>query len=360
MTTSDENGQRLIFTNDVARAISAEIAAMKPSSVFVITDENVDRLVMPGLIEMCRDLGDARRIVVKAGDTHKNIESLTEIWRSLVEGGANRRSVVVNIGGGVVTDMGGFAAATFKRGVRFINVPTTLLSAVDAAVGGKTGINFDGLKNEVGAFCNADAVIISTCFFATLPHEELLSGYAEMLKHGLISGCEASSRLLAFDILSADCGSLLPLLEESVMVKKRIVEEDPTERGLRKALNLGHTPGHAFESWALAHERAVPHGYAVAWGLVVDLVLSHMQLGFPSPTLHDVARFVADHYGAPPIDCSDYPELLGYMRHDKKNIGPGDIRFTLLQEPGAVKLDAVAGKEQIEAALDIFRDLLHI
>lgn len=350
--------QQLIFTNRVGEAIDASVDRMRPSKLFLVTDSNVDALVLPALVETSKSTRGATKIVVAAGDVNKNIESLSQIWRALVEGGANRRSAVVCQGGGVVTDMGGFAAATFKRGIPFINVPTTLLSAVDAAVGGKTGINFCGLKNEIGAFCNAAEVIISTQYFATLPQSELLSGYAEMIKHALLTSDDAFTRLMEFDILGSDLASLLPLLEESVMVKKRIVEADPTERGLRKALNLGHTPGHAFESLAMERSKPVPHGFAVAWGLVTDLVLSHIQLGFPSAKLHRLASFVAEHYGAPAISCDDYPELIRLMHHDKKNID-ANIRFTLLKEPGAVELDATAGDEDIAAALDITRDLLH-
>ena len=357
MTSSE---QQLLFTNSVASAIEAEIARISPSGVFIVTDTNVSSLVLPKLLAESPTIESATVIVTEPGDTHKNIHSLQAIWQALVEGGANRRSMVVNIGGGVVTDMGGFAAATFKRGIRFINVPTTLLSAVDAAVGGKTGINFLGFKNEIGAFCNAESVIISTCFFGTLPSEELLSGYAEMLKHALLAGPEHFSALLSFDILRDHTASLLPLLQESVMVKKRIVTADPTEQGLRKALNLGHTPGHAFESWAMASGHPVAHGYAVAWGLVVDLVLSVMQLGFPSSLLQSLAAFVRTHYGALGITCNDYPALIDYMRHDKKNTDGSSIRFTLLSNPGEVKLDATATPDQITAALDIFRDLMGI
>lgn len=350
--------QKLIFTNNVGPELDELLRKLNPSKLFVVTDSNVDRLAFPSLADESTMVAEATKIVVSPGDVNKNIDSLSQIWQALVDGGANRRSAVVCFGGGVITDMGGFAAATFKRGIPFINVPTTLLSAVDAAVGGKTGINFAGLKNEIGAFCNAEAVVISTRYFSTLPQNELLSGYAEMIKHALLTGSDAFNRLMAFELLNAPLASLLPLLEESVMVKKRIVDEDPTEHGLRKALNLGHTPGHAYESLAMERSRPVAHGYAVAWGLVTDLVLSHMQLGFPSDALHRLATFVAEHYGAPAIDCDDYPQLLQLMHHDKKNID-SNIRFTLLREPGAVELDATATDDEIRTALDITRDLLH-
>ncbi|MDE6557073.1 MAG: 3-dehydroquinate synthase, partial [Duncaniella sp.] len=211
--------QKIIFTNDITPILVSLAAEMTPSSVFVVTDANVAAKVLPSLGLP----SEWEVIAVPPGDTNKDLDSLALIWRSLTSGGATRKSLVVNIGGGVVTDMGGFAAATFKRGVRFINVPTTLLSAVDAAVGGKTGINFEGYKNEIGVFANADAVVISTVTFSTLPPVEILSGYAEMIKHSLLEDRESFGRLLAFDISEADADRLLHLLEESVRVKERIV-----------------------------------------------------------------------------------------------------------------------------------------
>lgn len=345
--------QTILFTNNISEAITSLVDGMNPSTVHIITDSNVARDVLPTLSL------PYPVIVTDPGDTAKNLQSLSQIWHSLIKGGATRRSVVINIGGGVVTDMGGFAAATFKRGVRFINVPTTLLSAVDAAVGGKTGINFEGLKNEIGAFAPADAVVISTSTFASLPSAELLSGYAEMLKHGLLSSESDYRELLGFDILNADLDLLLPLLEKSVKVKERIVEEDPREQGIRRALNLGHTAGHAFESLAMERNTPVPHGYAVAWGILVEMILSNITRGFPSAELYRYATYLKDHgYGSPAITCKDYPRLLELMRHDKKNDTANHINFTLLDSPGHPVIDCTASEPVIKEALDIFCDLL--
>ena len=352
--------QELIFTNDVAEAIDNIANKINAPQVYVLVDVNTHRYVLPVLKEKSKTISAAKIITIKSGDVNKNLESLAFIWEQLCNSGATRKSLLINIGGGVITDIGAFAGATFKRGIRFINVPTTLLSAVDAAVGGKTGINFNGFKNEVGVVCEAEAVIISTLFFKTLPTEELLSGYAEMIKHGLIAGRDVYSRLLAYDISNSDNGEqLLSLLEESVMVKKKIVEEDPTEKGIRRALNLGHTAGHAFESLALKREDPIPHGYAVAWGLVVEIILSHSQLGFPSADLQQLAAYIYDKYGSLEITCNDYPALLDFMHHDKKNEST-EINFTLLGNVGDVHIDCNSSEEEIKAALDIFRDLLHI
>ncbi len=351
--------QELIFTNEVAHAIDTFVAKVNPPKVFVLVDSNTSCFVLP-LLAQSTTIANATIITIKAGDINKNLESLSHIWKQLCDNGATRKSMLINLGGGVITDIGGFAGATFKRGINFINVPTTLLSAVDAAVGGKTGINFNGYKNEIGAFQKASAVIISTTFFNTLPLEEILSGYAEMLKHGLISEKEVYHKLLAFDISNFNCTELLTLLEESVNVKKQIVEEDPLENGIRRALNLGHTVGHAFESLALKRLSPIPHGYAVAWGLIVELVLSHLKLGFPSAELHQLATYIHEKYGAYEITCEDYAELLSLMHHDKKNINATDINFTLLKDVGNVHIDCTCNEDEIKSALDIYRDLMHI
>lgn len=351
--------QQLIFTNRPGEALDGLVAEMNPSSVFVITDRTVMAHVIPALSSMSTAVAGAEKVVCEPSDVNKTIGSLSEIWRQLGSKGATRSSLVINAGGGMVTDMGGFAAATFKRGMPFINVPTTLLAAVDASVGGKTGINFNGLKNEIGVFAEAEASVISTIFFDTLPDSELLSGYAEMLKHALLESREAFTGLLAYsiDARSLNHGYLLRLLESNVGVKRRIVEADLHEHGLRKALNLGHTAGHAFESLAMRRSTPVPHGYAVAWGLIVELVLSHMELGFPAEALHQLASYVRSEYGAFAISCKDYPELLELMSHDKKNLSPDHIIFTLLGDAGDVKTDCCVGTDRIKAALDIYCDL---
>lgn len=351
--------QTLVFTNDVAGELVRRIDEAHPYGTYALADSNTSRLVWSRLVECRPELGDVKLIVIPAGDVNKNIDSLTHIWSELQRMGANRHSLMINVGGGMVTDIGGFAASTFKRGMRFMNVPTTLLGAVDAAVGGKTGINFGGLKNEVGVFREAETVIISTCVFSSLPAAELYSGYAEMIKHGLLEGGEALSRLLEYDPVSADYDRLLVLLEESVGVKRRVVSEDPFEKGLRKSLNLGHTVGHAFESLAMEKKHPVAHGYAVAWGIVVELVLSHMHKEFSSDWLRRISDYVKLHYGAPAVECSDYPRLLELMHHDKKNLD-SRINFTLMEAPGVVALDCTSDEDDIMTAMDIFRDLMSI
>lgn len=362
--------QNLVFAAEPWLALDAEIDRMAPASVFLLADSNTVRCVIPRLLERSARLSGAQLITTPAGEENKSLEALAAIWRALGNGGATRQSLLVNVGGGVVTDMGAFAAATFKRGMRFVNMPTTLLAAVDASVGGKTGINFNSLKNEVGVFQEADAVVISTCFFDTLDDTQLLSGFAEMVKHALLSSAEMSERLLACDVAGCSAGDLLAMLRESVAVKCRYVNADFGETGLRKALNLGHTFAHAFES--LAAERvnrrggespeagSLTHGYAVAFGMVAALVLSRIMLGFPSEWLHRYAAFVTERYGAFAITCDEYPRLIELMHHDKKNRVSDTVLCTLLRALGQVEVDVAVADVDITAALDIYRDLLHI
>ena len=254
----------------------------------------------------------------------------------------------------MVTDLGGFAASTFKRGINYINIPTTLLAMVDASVGGKTGINFGGLKNEVGVFNNAACVILDTKFLTTLDAENILSGYAEMLKHGLISNEAMWADLLNFDVEQPDLKILGKMVADSVAVKQRIVTEDPTEQSIRKALNLGHTVGHAFESLALTRKPLL-HGYAVAYGLICELYLSAMKTGFPTDKMHQTVQFIKAHYGKMAITCDDYPTLHQLMTHDKKNVS-GVINFTLLGNVGDIRINQTATKEEIFEALDFYRE----
>lgn len=294
------------------------------------------------------------------GDIHKNVESLVYVWRELERGKATRHSLLINLGGGMVTDLGGFAASTFKRGIDFINIPTTLLAMVDASVGGKTGINLDSLKNEVGVFNDAKFVLLDTEFLRSLDDLNIRSGYAEMLKHGLISNTKNWVELLNFDLDHPDLKHLATMLGKSVAVKERIVTKDPKEKGIRKALNFGHTFGHAFESFSLIHSKEtgktpILHGYAVAYGLICELYLSALKAGFPTEKMHQTVQYIRENYGAFGITCDDYDELINLMRHDKKNTA-GVINFTLLSEVGDIHIDQTATDEEIKQCLDFFRE----
>lgn len=352
--------QKLIFTNLVGKAIDTLVSELNAPRVFTIVDVNTEKCCMPVLIEQSDAAAKSTVITIKAGDQYKNLDNVQYVWNELLKAGANRNDVIINLGGGVVTDLGGFAAATYKRGLRVINVPTTLLGAVDASVGGKTGINFNGLKNEIGTFTEPMASIISTGFFVTLPQQELLSGYAEMIKHALLENREELAKLLnysvVYPIFNAD--TLLPLIESTVQVKSRVVEADFKEAGIRKSLNLGHTAGHAFEALAFKRQSPIAHGFAVAQGLVVSLILSHLKLGFPSDILHQVADYVRKNYNAFDFDCDDYPILLGFMAQDKKNTTAGEMAFTLLADVGDPRINTVCTPDEVRNALDIYRDMM--
>lgn len=350
--------QPLIFTNKVEAALEKLIADRAPSGVFILTDTNVRDAVVVPLQKASAQLASVPVITIDAGDCNKSLEQLAAVWASLNRLGATRHSLLINIGGGMVTDLGAFAAATYMRGMKFVNLPTTLLAAVDASVGGKTGINFQGIKNLIGVFREADTVVISSRFFATLPAAELRSGYAEMLKHGLLNGADEFNELIEKDVAEFSADELLSLVEKNVTVKRRIVLEDPTENGIRRALNLGHTAGHAFESLKLDSPEPLPHGYAVAFGMVTELVLSHLHAGFPSDLLYRFAHYVKEVYGTLPFTCADYDHLLALMAHDKKNASADAVNFTLLRAPGQPVIDNIIPSDEIRAALDITLDLL--
>lgn len=346
--------QKVIVSGNLERDLVNAIAECEHDKIFILTDQTTHDMCLPKLQNfLC--LKVAQSIVIKAGDTNKTLDSLAEVWTALSQGGATRHSLMINLGGGMVTDLGGFAASTFKRGIDFINIPTTLLAMVDASVGGKTGINFGGLKNEIGVFSDSKFVIINTQFLDTLDHDNICSGYAEMLKHGLISDNKHWAELVGFNLAQPDLAQLQRMVAESIKVKERIVTEDPHEHGIRKALNLGHTVGHALESFAMKHGRPVLHGYAVAYGMVCELYLSARKTGFPTDKMHQTVRFILDHYGRLPYTCYDYPELLELMRHDKKNTS-GIINFTLLGGIGDIRINQTATKEEIEEALDFLRE----
>ena len=346
--------QQLIKSTNILHDIETTLNLISHDKLFILTDEQTNLLCLP-LLESLKPIRKATKITIPSEDKNKTLETLSFVWKKLTENGATRHSLLINLGGGMVTDLGGFAAASFKRGIAYINVPTTLLGAVDAAVGGKTGINFEGYKNEIGAFYPACFVLISTDFFRTLSHEAILSGYAEMLKHALISSPSEWEETIAFSFDDINYERLNELLFRSVQIKQQIVDKDPTEKNIRKALNLGHTIGHAFESFAIAQNRSIPHGYAVAWGMIAELYLSHRQCGFPKEELMKTVRFIQQHYGAFDVLCSDYEVLYEIAKHDKKNEGDR-INFALLANIGEVKIDQTVDKEIVFESLDFYRD----
>ena len=346
--------QKVVISGNLERDLVSAISECEHDRIFVLTDETTQQLCWPK-IKNFKALKDSTPIIIKATDTHKNLDTLSQVWQALSNSGATRHSLMINLGGGMVTDLGGFAASTFKRGIDFINIPTTLLAMVDASVGGKTGINFGGLKNEIGVFSDSRFVIINTQFLDTLDHDNICSGYAEMLKHGLISDERTWAELVTFDLDNPDLSQLQRMVAESIKVKERIVETDPHEHGIRKALNLGHTMGHAFESFAMRRGTPILHGYAVAYGLISELYMSARKTAFPTDRMHQTVRFIRENYGTLNITCDDYPTLIELMHHDKKNTS-GIINFTLLGNVGDIRINQTANEEEIKEALDFFRE----
>ena len=345
--------QRVIISKQLQTDLAKAIAECEHDRIFVLVDETTNKLCW-SLVKDYLCLKDAQTIVIGATDRRKNLDTLVHVWESLQQGKATRHSLLINLGGGMVTDLGGFAASTYKRGINFINVPTTLLAMVDASVGGKTGINFGGLKNEIGVFNDAEFVLLDTNWLQTLDKENIRSGYAEMLKHGLIADETMWAELINFNLAQPNLRQLASMLNKSVRIKERIVAEDPHEKGIRKALNLGHTFGHAFESWAMKRQ-PILHGYAVAFGLIAELYLATTQTDFPTERMHQTVNFIRAYYGSLPITCNDYPELIELMHHDKKNHG-NEINVTLLGGIGDIRIDQTITEEDIKEALDFFRE----
>lgn len=345
--------QHVIISRHLKTELAKAIAECEHDRIFVLVDETTNKLCW-SLVKDYLCLKDAQTIIIGATDRRKNLDTLVHVWESLQQGKATRHSLLINLGGGMVTDLGGFAASTYKRGINFINIPTTLLAMVDASVGGKTGINFGGLKNEIGVFNDAEFVLFDTNWLRTLDEANIRSGYAEMLKHGLIADDTMWAELINFNLAQPNLRQLASMLNKSVRIKERIVTEDPHEKGIRKALNLGHTFGHAFESWAMKRQ-PVLHGYAVAFGLIAELYLATTQTDFPTERMRQTVNFIRAYYGSLPITCNDYPELIELMHHDKKNRG-NDINVTLLGGIGDIRIDQTITEEDIKEALDFFRE----
>lgn len=345
----------------VLAEIMEVVATCSPDCVAVLTDSNV-MLIERDLIAsleaalMRQGIRFAGVAVTPAGEENKTLAALEAILGHLSDLGLTRRSMLICIGGGMTTDIGGFAAAIFKRGIRHLNVATTLLGAVDAAVGGKTAIDFRGLKNEIGAFHQPVATLADTDSFASLPPMEMLSGWGEVIKTAFIADEGMTRRLLDSGI-----GEDRAIVDEACRFcrreKMRVVEADPTEQGLRKILNFGHTAGHAIESLLLEKGMPMAHGVAVAHGILVALILSMDLQGLDKKWVTRYARWLREHYPAARFTCADYDRLLALAAHDKKNSEAGIFSFTLLRRPGEPVYGCAVTPAQLTAALDLYQEL---
>jgi 3-dehydroquinate synthase len=323
------------------------------SRFFILTDENTAIHCLPIIRERTDPLHNFDIIEINAGEESKDIDFCIGIWKMLVDFGADRNALMINLGGGVVSDLGGFVASTYKRGIDFVNVPTTLLAQVDASVGGKTGIDIDNIKNIIGTFTQPKAVFIDHEFLRTLPQSQVLSGTAEMLKHGLIADAAYWHELTGSDLTrpSAD------LVHKSISIKNKIVVEDPHEKGIRKALNFGHTIGHAVEANSLKNDEVhLSHGAAVAIGMICEAWLSHQMTGLPQAHLEEIVRTIRGLYPHYPIDQSCHEVLYNLMLKDKKNTN-GQINCTLLTGIGQYRLDNICTEDELCQSLKYYADL---
>lgn len=337
--------------SDLYSTLKPYLDATPKGQVFVLVDENTHKHCLPILAEAMGDVA-CQVIVVSAGEENKALSAVEQIWSALLNGGAAREALLVNVGGGMVTDMGGFAAATYMRGIRYVNVPTSLLAMVDASSGGKTGFDYKGVKNLVGSFAMPEATLIYLPFLDTLPVNEWLSGYAEMLKHGLLDSKEHLNALLALDVNDTKCSISSEILTQNLAVKERIVAVDPKEKGDRKLLNFGHTIGHAIEAAYVAEGRDVKHGYCVMWGMVAELYLSVVKIGLDRQVLTQMSHLMLEYYGRPKCDCRQREKLVEWMMKDKKNRVAGEINFTLLRGIGDGVWNQIVSSEELNEAIE--------
>ncbi|PTQ92972.1 3-dehydroquinate synthase [Mucilaginibacter yixingensis] len=343
-----------VFFEDSLTELARFIERGKYTRFFVLTDDQTGEYCLPVLQPYLGENAQYDLIEVPSGEQNKTIDFCIGIWQMLIDFGADRNSLLINLGGGVITDMGGFAASTYKRGIDFVHVPTTLLSQVDASVGGKTGIDLSSVKNIVGTFAQPQAVFMDHRFLTSLPPRQILSGLAEMLKHGLICDAEYWNELKISDLTKPSAG----LVYQSVAIKNQIVLEDPKEKGIRKALNFGHTIGHAVEAYSLEHDGAkhLTHGEAIAIGMICESWLSFKKNGLSEQELNEIVAVLTNLYPQHEIKSSCHADLLQLMQKDKKNNGT-QINCTLLNKIGECSIDHICTEEELSDSLHYYASL---
>ncbi len=323
------------------------------SKIFILVDENTHNFCLPRFLSEIETGVDIEIIEIESGEIHKSIDTCVGVWNALSELDADRKSLMINLGGGVITDIGGFIASTFKRGIAYINVPTSLLAMVDASVGGKTGVDLGHLKNQIGVINSGEMVLIDTKFLSTLPDSQMRSGLAEMLKHGLIHSQDYWDKL--DNALSQESDVLDKLIYESVIIKKDIVEKDPNENNLRKTLNYGHTLGHAIETYFLENpnKNTLLHGEAIAIGMILANYISCKILGFSKEKCDAIKKEILQIYSKVPFEESDFEPIIHLLKFDKKN-EHGQINFVLLENIGATKVNCQVKNELILEAFNYY------
>ncbi len=344
-----ENSYAIHFDKKGYNALNKHIKKQNPSCIFILVDENTLQHCYPSFVANIETTARIEVIEIEAGEAHKNIDTCAGVWSALVELECDRNSLLINLGGGVVTDLGGFVGSTIKRGIPFIHVPTSLLAMVDAAIGGKNGVDLGTLKNQIGVTQSPVMTIIDPAFLKTLSQRELVNGSIEMFKHGLIADrVYWESLKQCTDYTSA---AFNDLIYQSVLIKNEITSNDPYEKGIRKSLNYGHTIGHAIESYCMEHETApdILHGEAVAAGILLESFLSTQLCGLSHDSYADVKDWYQSlglklHFDHEAID-----KMIAIMKHDKKNVN-GEIRFVLLEQIGIFKIDMTAPEALVKEA----------
>tara|TARA_R110001632_G_scaffold45215_10_gene114891 strand:+ start:3132 stop:4190 length:1059 start_codon:yes stop_codon:yes gene_type:complete len=321
--------------------LNALLAKKDYSSIFILVDENSFECCYPKFIPLLETDKRIEVIEIESGEINKNLETCSGVWNAMTELEADRKSLLITLGGGVITDLGGFVASTYKRGIDFVNIPTTLLSMVDASVGGKTGVDLGVLKNQIGLFVNPEIVIIDEEYLSTLSERETRSGIAEIIKYGFTYDTKVLRDLKSFNQLK-----LSELIHRSIEIKNEVVLQDPKEKGVRKILNFGHTLGHAIESYFLESEdkENLTHGEAIAIGMVCESYVSSKVLEFPEEKVMEVKNIINSLYKKVVIEASDYPGILDLLKHDKKNVN-GQVNFVLLNDFEKYQLDCLVPNE---------------
>lgn len=325
------------------------------SKLFLLVDENTKEYCLDKILAYNILLAHADIIQIPSGEENKRMDICLRIWKFLVDKRADRNSVLINLGGGVCSDLGGFCAGTFKRGIRYINIPTTLIAQVDAGFGGKVGFNLEGLKNQIGLFCDPAGVFIFTEFTKTLSIEQLRAGYAEMLKHALIIDSSYWDELKNIDF--SDQLNKYKHIAKSVEIKLSIVDIDPYDRKERKLLNFGHTIGHALESMMLDKGYTkIDHGTSIAAGMICEAWLSTKVSGLPSDQLNEIVLTLKDHFQPVLVTASDYDRIVDAIAHDKKSVG-GEVMFTLLHNIGKGEINRPCSESLIRQSLEYYNNL---
>lgn len=338
-----------VIISSISESLKTFLAVKDYSKIIVLADTNTKRFCYPIIKD---SLPKHTVITVKHGEENKNLQTCELIWSAMTEAQLDRHALMINLGGGVIGDMGGFCAATYKRGIDFIQIPTTLLSQVDASVGGKLGIDFQGFKNHLGVFTLPNAVLIDPIFLETLSEREKRSGFAEILKHCLIQDVNKWDEIRRKDLADQD---LPDLIAHSVEIKKKVVEQDPTEKGLRKILNFGHTLGHAVETFFLPQgKKRLFHGEAIATGMVCESYIAYTRGLIDERTLEQIEEFIFSIYGKVAIDAADFDTIIGLTLQDKKNKGK-DVRFSLINAAGSCLYDIVVTKNEMKKALEYYK-----